>query len=117
MTSMLRNVILASLAVAVFGTTFALAQDEATAEGAVEATEEVVAAATGPTIGRGLAVLGAGLAIVGAAIGIGLIGKAGAEATARQPEAGGRIFILALITAAFIEGATLFALVVAITAG
>lgn len=66
--------------------------------------------------GKGLAAVGGGLAVLGAGIGIGQIGRGGAEATARQPEAGGRIFTLALITAAFVEGVTLFALVVALGA-
>lgn len=60
-------------------------------------------------VGKGLAVLGAGIAVLGAGIGIGLIGKAAAEGTARQPEAGGRIFLTTIITAAFVEGAALFA--------
>lgn len=67
-------------------------------------------------IGAGLAAIGGGIAVLGAGIGIGRIGASGSEATARQPEAGGRIFTLALITAAFVEGATLFALVVALIA-
>jgi F-type H+-transporting ATPase subunit c len=70
----------------------------------------------GYKIGAGLAAIGGGLAVLGAGVGIGRIGATGAEATARQPEAGGRIFTLALITAAFIEGVALFALVVALGA-
>ncbi len=65
---------------------------------------------------KGLAAVGGGLAVVGAGIGIGQIGRGGAEATARQPEAGRAIFTLALITAAFVEGVALFALVVALGA-
>ncbi|MCC5787282.1 MAG: F0F1 ATP synthase subunit C [Phycisphaerales bacterium] len=70
----------------------------------------------GTTVGKGIAVLGAGLALVGGGIGIGLIGKAANESTARQPEAGGRIFTMTIITAAFVEGATLFAVVAALIA-
>ncbi len=66
--------------------------------------------------GSGLAILGAGigcgLAIIGAGLGIGLIGGKAAEATARQPEAGGRIFSNMIIAAALVEGVTLLALVV-----
>jgi F-type H+-transporting ATPase subunit c len=64
----------------------------------------------------GYAILGAsigcGLAIIGAGIGIGFIGGKAAEATARQPEAGGRIFSNMIIAAALVEGVTFFALVV-----
>ena len=69
-------------------------------------------------IGAGLGVLGVGigigLIIMGAGKGIGNIGGHAADAIARQPEAGGRIFTTMIISAALIEGATLFALVVAI---
>jgi F-type H+-transporting ATPase subunit c len=59
------------------------------------------------------AALGAGLAIIGAGIGIGMIGGRAVEAMARQPEMAGNIQTAAIILAALIEGATLFALVVA----
>jgi F-type H+-transporting ATPase subunit c len=58
------------------------------------------------------ACIGAGLAIIGAGRGIGQIGGQAAEAIARQPEAGPRIFTTMIISAALIEGATLFAIVV-----
>jgi F-type H+-transporting ATPase subunit c len=56
--------------------------------------------------------LGAGLAVLGAGIGIGRIGGTATEAIARQPEASGKIQGAAIVTAAFIEGAALFGLVV-----
>ena len=56
--------------------------------------------------------IGAALVIVGAAGGIGRIGGSAAESMARQPEAAGSINTIALITAAMLEGATLFAVVV-----
>ncbi len=56
--------------------------------------------------------LGAGLVVIGGAAGIGRIGGSAAEAMARQPEAAGSVNGVALITAAMIEGATLFAVVV-----
>lgn len=56
--------------------------------------------------------IGAGLAIIGAGIGIGRIGGSAVEAIARQPEAGGRIFTTMIISAALVEGVTLFAVVV-----
>jgi F-type H+-transporting ATPase subunit c len=60
-------------------------------------------------LGAGLA---AGLAVIGAGIGIGRIGGSAVEATARQPEMAGRIFINMILTAALVEGVALFAVVV-----
>ncbi|HEY0009251.1 MAG TPA: ATP synthase F0 subunit C [Tepidisphaeraceae bacterium] len=68
----------------------------------------------GVTIGTGLAVLGAGLAVIGAGRGIGQIGGSAMEAIARQPEAGARIANNMIIAAALVEGAALFAIVVAV---
>jgi F-type H+-transporting ATPase subunit c len=59
------------------------------------------------------AALGAALAVIGAGIGIGRIGGQAMDGMARQPELAGRIQTGALILAAHIEGATLFAIVVA----
>jgi F-type H+-transporting ATPase subunit c len=53
--------------------------------------------------------IGAGLAIMGGAAGIGRIGGSAVESMARQPEASGTISTAMIITAAMIEGATLFA--------
>lgn len=64
---------------------------------------------SGPSMGKGLAVIGGGLAVLGAGIGIGLIGKGATESMARQPEVAGKVQIAAIILAVFIEGATLFA--------
>ena len=68
----------------------------------------------------GLAGLGggfaAGLAVVGAGIGIGLIGGKAVEAIARQPEMAPRIFINMILTAALVEGAALFAIIVGLLA-
>ena len=58
--------------------------------------------------------LGAGLVIIGAGLGIGLIGKGATEGMARQPEIAGQIQTAAIILAALIEGATFFALIVAL---
>lgn len=57
--------------------------------------------------------IGAGFAVIGAGIGIGLIGYGAMGGMARQPEIAGNIQTAALILAAFVEGATLFAIVVA----
>ena len=58
-----------------------------------------------------------GLAAVGAGIGIGQIGKGAAEAIARQPEATGDIRAVMILTAAFVEGVALFAVIVALLQG
>lgn len=58
--------------------------------------------------------IGGGLALIGAGIGIGRIGGSAVESIARQPEAAGQINVAMIITAALIEGAALFALVIAI---
>lgn len=63
----------------------------------------------GAGIGKGMA---AGLAVIGAGIGIGKIGAGACEATARQPEMGGRIFVNMILTAALVEGVALFGVVV-----
>jgi len=55
---------------------------------------------------------GAGLIIIGAGYGIGRIGSSAVESMARQPEAAGGIQTAMLISAALIEGATFFALIV-----
>jgi len=60
--------------------------------------------------------LGAGLVVMGGAAGIGRIGGSAVESMARQPEAAGQISTAMLITAALIEGATLFAVVVCLLA-
>jgi len=60
--------------------------------------------------------IGAGLALIGGGIGIGRIGGSAVEAMARQPEMAGQISTAMLITAAMIEGALLFAVVVGLMA-
>ncbi len=60
-----------------------------------------------------LAAIGAGIAVIGAALGIGRIGAHAMDAIARQPEARGKIQTAMIIAAALIEGAALFAIVVA----
>lgn len=83
----------------------------ATTDGTVVAALPSVLAAE---VGTGLAVIGAGLAIIGAGLGIGRIGGSATESIARQPEAGDRIFTTMIISAALIEGATLFAVLIAL---
>ena len=59
----------------------------------------------GPAFGAGLVILGAGIAI-------GRIGGSAVESMARQPEVIGSIQTAMIISAALIEGATFFALIV-----
>jgi F-type H+-transporting ATPase subunit c len=67
-------------------------------------------------VGAGIAGLSAGLACIGVAIGIGRIAGSAVESIARQPEASGDIRGAMILTAAFIEGVCLFAVVVALLA-
>jgi F-type H+-transporting ATPase subunit c len=60
------------------------------------------------------AAFGAGIVILGAGFGIGRIGSAAVESMSRQPEAAGSIQTAMLISAALIEGATFFGLIVCI---
>jgi F-type H+-transporting ATPase subunit c len=86
----------------------AFAQDGNTAAEAVAATGNGMKG-----LGYGL---GMGLAVIGAGLGIGRIGGSAVESMARQPEASGSITTGMLLTAAFVEGAALFAVVVALLA-
>jgi F-type H+-transporting ATPase subunit c len=61
-----------------------------------------------------VAAIGAGLAAIGAGIGIGQIGGKAMEAIARQPEALADIRTNMIVAAALVEGAALFAIVVAL---
>jgi F-type H+-transporting ATPase subunit c len=60
--------------------------------------------------------IGAGLVIMGAGAGIGRIGAAAVESIARQPEVAGQINTAMIITAAMIEGAALFAVIIGLLA-
>ena len=61
--------------------------------------------------------LGLGILVLGAALGIGKIGAAAVESTARQPEAGGAIRTTAIILAALIEGFTFLAIIFVLLLG
>jgi F-type H+-transporting ATPase subunit c len=69
-------------------------------------------AVAGAAIGKMGAGIGAGIAAIGAGIGIGQIGKSASESVARQPEASGDIRTFMILTAAFVEGVALLAIVV-----
>jgi F-type H+-transporting ATPase subunit c len=58
------------------------------------------------------AAIATGLAVIGTAYGIGRIGSAAMEGTARQPEMAGDIRVSMLIASVFIEGVCLFAEVI-----
>ena len=101
---------------------FAAVVVAAAATGSVAFAQEAAAAAEKatwlPANGLGWlgGAIGAGLAIIGGAAGIGRIGGSAVESMARQPAAAGQISTAMIITAAMIEGATLFAVVVGMMA-
>ncbi len=57
--------------------------------------------------------IGCGLVVIGAGAGIGRIGGSALESMARQPEVADKVFLPMILTAAFIEGVALLALIVA----
>jgi len=61
--------------------------------------------------------VGAAGAMIGGAAGISKLASAAMEGTARQPEAAGDIRGMMILTAAMIEGALLFALVICFLMG
>jgi F-type H+-transporting ATPase subunit c len=61
-----------------------------------------------------IAAIGAGLSVIGIGIGIGMIGGRAMDAIARQPEATSKILTNMIITAALVEGAGLFGIVVSL---
>lgn len=63
------------------------------------------------------AAIGAGVVLVGGGLGIGRIGASAVESIARQPEAAGAVQTAMIISAALIEGATFFALIVCMMSG
>jgi len=67
--------------------------------------------------GLSLTTIGLGLIIIGAGYGIGRIAQSAMEAMGRQPEISAKIQTAMIIAAALIEGAALFAIVVALMKG
>ena len=61
------------------------------------------------------AAIGAGVAVTGASLGIGRLAASAMEGIARQPSSEGPIRTAMMVSAAFIEGAAMFALVICIT--
>lgn len=80
--------------------------------------QDAAGAPAAPAVGKGSfsiylgGAFGAGLVILGAGFGIGKIGSAAVESMSRQPEAAGNIQTAMIISAALIEGATFFGLIV-----
>jgi len=112
MNKSMRSVLLAAGVLAALSTV-AMAQDT----GGASEIEVAEAAASGlAQVGKGLGALGAGLAVIGGGLGIGFIGRGAVESIARQPEAAGPIGTNMILTAALVEGATLFAVVVGLLA-
>lgn len=56
--------------------------------------------------------IGAGLTVIGAGLGLGKIGNAALEGTARQPEAANAVRTTMIIIAALLEGAAMLGLVI-----
>jgi F-type H+-transporting ATPase subunit c len=67
-------------------------------------------------LGNAGGAIGAGLGAIGAGIGIGQIGKGAVEAIARQPESINDIRSNMILTAALVEGAALFAIIIGLLA-
>lgn len=76
----------------------------------------ILQAVAGAALGKVGAAIGAAIAAIAAAWGIGTIGKASLEAGARQPEKASHYRMTAIIVAALVEGACLFAIVVCLIA-
>lgn len=71
-------------------------------------------AASSVVFGKAAAALGAAIAALAGAFGIGKIGKSTMEAIARQPESAGNLRTSMIIAAGMVEGAALFAIIVAL---
>lgn len=69
-------------------------------------------ATAGAALGTVAAALGTALSVIAASIGISKIGDSAMQSIARQPEAAGDIRMSMILSAAFIEGAALFGIVV-----
>jgi F-type H+-transporting ATPase subunit c len=88
-----------------------VAQAQPAEGGATPAAAQAAAAQGGSSLLLGGA-FATGLIIIGAGLGIGRIGGSAVESMSRQPEVAGNIQTAMIISAALIEGATFFALIV-----
>ena len=113
-----RKFSLIALAMIVTGTVFmfaSAASAQGDHDGATASAEHATFLTTEGAAKMGGAI-GAGLVLIGGGAGIGRIGGSAVESMARQPEAAAQISTAMIITAAMIEGATLFAVVVGLLA-
>lgn len=92
-------------------TTAAPTTENPDAQNAPVTQQAAPASPVNPLIYLGAA-FGAGMVILGASYGIGKIGSTAVESMARQPEVAGNIQTAMIVSAALIEGATFFALIV-----
>ena len=76
----------------------------------------ILQAVVGAALGKVGAAFGAAIAAIAAAFGIGKIGKSTMEGIARQPESAGNLRTSMIIAAGMVEGADLFAIIVALLA-
>lgn len=103
-----------ALAIALMTGMPVLAQD---ADAAGSQDDSAAAAASADAFGGlDLGAVGAGIVIIGAGLGIGRIGASAVESMARQPEVAGNVQTAMIISAALIEGAAFFALIICILA-
>ena len=84
-------------------------QDSTTWHTGISVVDDAVGAYEGISSGNWIE---GGIAAIGAGMGIGRIASSATESIARQPEAANDIRGVTIITAAFIEGVCLFAVVV-----
>jgi len=104
----LRMLLVGAVVCMAFAPLAAMAQDPTDA---VNETVKAWAATRGFSVYLGAAA-GAGIVMLGAGYGIGRIGVAAVESMSRQPEVAGKIQTAMIISAALIEGATFFGLIV-----
>jgi len=76
----------------------------------------IILQAAAGAIGKVGGVIGAAVVALAAALGIGKLGTSTQEATARQPEAAGKLRTTAIIVGALIEGVCLFGVLVCLLA-
>lgn len=110
------RVALAMLIVAAFPLTVQAAEEATTQPARMAETDMHGKVSAGSGFAVGGACVGAGLAAIGGGYAIARVGGHCIDSMARQPEAAGSMFAPMIVTAAMIEGAMLFAIVVALLA-